>query len=479
MTSFYLTFFILVALIFISYSALRRSADGGTLARAVSKALKVASATYCVLAILSILLPDAFLLSYNADELISRTPRELGFAILRWFAALAFAILPLSVFFDSRKIRSIALGFCLPVSLVSVVCAPVYLEYYTSELGRGLRSVSVLSEEFKAFLINPDFRGAVLGFQLALEVCIPILLALNTNFKLSFSSARDALSTLGTLCLCLLSCVPIYVPQHLFGYTDIIFEAGSVPHIAWLCGVALEIVVLTRIFRHRERGEKRLLCLFLSLCLLMQYCQMFGAISVNLKRLPLQLCNIGAFLILAVLISENRHLFNFMIIVNVVGVVLALAVPDLAGKGLFYLYNMHYVFEHTNVLVIPVLCLTLDLFPKPDRKTLRDCLIGFTGYFVTVLTLGTAFNAVAAKTGKSFYSANYMFMFDQKTAAGLIKPLGELFDTQIHLGDYAVLYPVAQTTVYLVFATLCVLMYFALRLACEVAQKARDKQKSA
>lgn len=456
MLTFYLTFLALVALSFIIYAALRRVG--------VSGMLKGFAVAYCVLVICTILLPDAFLLSYDAEQVVERTPREIGFAILRWFSALGFAVIPLSVFFDSRRMRSIAFCFCLPVSVASVACAPIYLEYYTSELGRGLRSVSVISEEVKAFLIDPDFRGAVLGIQLALEVCTVLLLVLSTKFDPRPRSGREFLKMVGTLCLCLLCCVPIYVPQHLFGYTDVIFEAWSLPHIVWLCAVAVEIVALTRIFRRREREERRLLCLFLSLCLLLQYCQMFGAISVNLKRLPLQLCNIGAFLILAVLVSENRHLFNFMIIVNVVGVVLALAVPDLAGKGLFYLYNMHYVFEHTNVLVIPVLCLTLGLFDPPDRRTLRDCLVGFSGYFATVLTLGTVFNAIAARTGKSFYSANYMFMFDQKTAAGLIEPLGRLFEWQIRIGEYAVLYPVAQSTVYLTFAALCTLMYFALRL---------------
>lgn len=462
MITFYSVFFVLVAVAMLIYAvAYMRFREG--FEERVRGVLKVASVVYCVLVICSILLPDAFLLSYDADELTSRTQGEIGFAVLRWLASLGFAVIPLAVFFESRKMRSIALCFCLPVSIVSVVCAPTYLEYYTSELGRGLRSVSVISDEFKEILIDPDLRGGILALQLSLEIVIVVLLSLSARYDPRPRTRGELPATLGILCLCLLSCVPIYVPQHLFGYTDVIFESGSLPHIAWLCGVVAEIAVLTRVFRTRSREDKRLLCLFLSLCLLLQYCQMFGAISVNLKRLPLQLCNIGAFLILAVLVTENKHLFNFMIVVNVVGVVLALAVPDLAGKGLFYLYNMHYVFEHTNVLVIPVLCLTLGLFPRIDGRTLRDCLVGFSGYFVLVLTLGTVFNAIAARTGKSFYAANYMFMFDQKTAAGLIEPLGKLFGPQIHIGEYATLYPLAQSVVYIVFAALCVGMYFVLR----------------
>ena len=71
---------------------------------------------------------------------------------------------------------------------------------------------------------------------------------------------------------------------------------------------------------------------------------MFGAISMSIKRLPFQLCNIGAYLILLSLITENKRIFNFTLIVNVIGVLFALFLPDLDGEGLFYLYNMHFIF---------------------------------------------------------------------------------------------------------------------------------------
>ena len=114
----------------------------------------------------------------------------------------------------------------------------------------------------------------------------------------------------------------------------------------------------------------------LALSLLMQYNQMFGAISLNIERLPFQLCNIGSYLILVALITKSKKIFDFTVIVNVVGVIFALAVPDLDldGEGLFYLYNMHFILEHTNVLVVPILALLLKIFTRLDRKSLKHFL---------------------------------------------------------------------------------------------------------
>lgn len=209
--------------------------------------------------------------------------------------------------------------------------------------------------------------------------------------------------------------------------------------------------------------------MILSLSLFIQYNQMFTAISMNIKRLPLQLCNIGAYLILISLITKNKKIFNFTLIVNVIGVLFALLMPDLDGKGLFYLYNMHFIFEHTNILIIPILALSLGLFPKLDKKSLKDCLLGFTRYFITVLLLGTLFNGLALKTNNSFYEANYLFMFDKEVATNFFKPFGQLFNKQIQVGHF-IFYPLIQSIVYITFITLCTLLYFIIKIIYKICK---------
>lgn len=353
------------------------------------------------------------------------------------------------------------------------------MEYFTSTAGKGLKSIPIFSQSFKDFLINPTFRSIVIGFQWLLELSIPIILALQEKHLFNFKDKKEYLYFFVVLIPSLLECVPIYVPQHIFGYSNIIFSAWSIPHILWILIVIGEIIVLFYIFRHKSSENKLILCFILSLSLVLQYSQMFGALSIKLERLPLQLCNLGAYFILISLITKNKHIFNFTVIVNVVGVIFALAQPDLKNLGLFYLFNMHFIFEHSNVIIIPILALLLQLFPRLDKQTLKDCLIGFTIYFVSVLFLGTLFNSIQSVTGNKFYHANYMFMFDKAKAIKLLPFLEPVFNITIKLGEHVTFYPVVQILVYVVFAGVCVGLYYLIQLIYKIKDKiTNDKLKN-
>lgn len=440
----------------------------------ITKILKISVIVYCFLIILTILLPDAFVRSFNPEELVINY-KEVTFAIVRWFSALTFVMLPIAVFYKNRTIRNIAVYFCFTMTIISLFYYPTFLENYTSTLGRGLNSISVFSDGFKNFLINPIFRSFVIALQWLLELLIILMLATEEKHCFNFKDKKEYLNFALAMPSCLFACLPIYVPQHLFGYSNIIFDAWSWSHILWIFSVIGVIVSLYFIFRNKSSEDKKVLCMIMALALFYQYNQMFGAISINVKRLPFQLCNIGALLVLLSLITENKHIFNFTVIVNVVGVMFALAMPDLDGKGLFYLYNMHFIFEHTNVLVVPVLALLFNLFPRLDKTALKDCIIGFSIYFCFVFVVGTMFNTIASATGNDFYNANYLFMFSQKDATKIVKPLGALFNTQIKIG-HMTLYPVIQSLVYVVFLALCVGMYYCIRLIYKIKDKIMLKQ---
>lgn len=131
---------------------------------------------------------------------------------------------------------------------------------------------------------------------------------------------------------------------------------------------------------------------------------------------------------------------------------------------------MHFILEHTNVLVVPVLALMFGIFPRLDKYALRDCIVGFTIYFVSVWALGTMFNAIALKTGNGFWSANYMFMFDAVAGEKLLPFTKALFDINFKIG-YGTFYPVLQILIYLIFSLVCVGLYYAIRLIYLVKDK--------
>ena len=100
---------------------------------------------------------------------------------------------------------------------------------------------------------------------------------------------------------------------------------------------------------------------------------------------------------------------------------------------------MHFILEHTNVIVVPILALLFGLFPRLDKKALKHYLIGFAIYFVSVWLLGSIFNSIALSTGNGFWSANYLFMFDQATAAEFLGFLGDLFNVAWRIGNFTIM----------------------------------------
>lgn len=472
---FYLFFVLFVGLVLGAYFVCKYALklDKQKFDNVMSKILKVCVIVYCALSLLTILLPDALNLNYSESDLENTNLG--GLAIVKWLSCLAFIMLPLAVFFKKRTIRNIAIYFCTIISVVQLVFYPQFLEAYTAVIGRGLNSLSIASEGFKAFMLNPVFRSIVFGLILGLEIMIPVVLAVQEKHLFNVKSLKEwgyfALVTV----LSLLSCIPISVPQHLFGYSNVIFEAWSLPHILWLVFVIAEIIVLYFVFRKKDQDSKMIMLFILSLSLLMQYNQMFGAISINAARFPFQLCNIGSYLVLVALITKSKKIFDFTVIVNVVGVLFALAMPDLDGEGFFYLYNMHFILEHTNVLVIPILALLLNIFPRLDKKSLKHFFFGFLIYFASVFVLGTLFNGIAVATENGFWSANYLFMFDQETAAGFIPFLGELFNVNFNIGIFT-FYPLMLLVVYLVFNLICFLVFGVIQLVYFIKDKIQAKR---
>lgn len=169
--------------------------------------------------------------------------------------------------------------------------------------------------------------------------------------------------------------------------------------------IICKIIILWSIFKNKSEESKYILCLSLAISLLFQYNSMFS-LTIYIKRLPLQLCNLASYIMLIALIFKNKVLFNFNFLVNVVGAVISLLFPDVNGCNILEIWNLHFIYEHTNVIVVPVLSLLFGLFGKIDLKSYRDAIVGFTIYFVFILILGTLFNHLAVVLDKSNFKAN-------------------------------------------------------------------------
>jgi uncharacterized membrane protein YwaF len=184
--------------------------------------------------------------------------------------------------------------------------------------------------------------------------------------------------------------------------------------------------------------------------------------ELNCKRMPLQLCNLAAYLTLVSVVFKNRKVFLFNILVNVAGAIIAVLILDGDNSGVISKGNMHYIVEHHNIIITPILCLNLGIFDPIKKGEFKSFVKYFTIYFIAVLIIGTIFNGLAVALDSNWFKCNYLFMFDQAKAKKLIKIAGALFEPSIKIG-YFTLYPIIQITIYVVFSLIGYLSYVIFR----------------
>lgn len=425
----------------------------------LERIIKVITICFIVLMFINILLPDGFTVSLSVEELVGNNYFE---AIIRWFRYVSFLVIPICVFFDKTLFKRIAIYFCLPIAIINLVIYFMYLPDITNTTIRGIANIRFFSDSFKLFISNEMFRSIFFGLISLLELVILSYMLYKEYKYIKFNNIKEFIVFIMSLIGLILVIIPIYIPQYLIGYTDIIFTTYSLSHFLWIISLVVIYILLYFIFRKASYENKYILLLILSMSLFIQYNQMFSAINeLTFKRMPLQLCNIGSYLILITLLTKSRRLYVFTLVVNVVGALIAISILGVDGLGIGYLWNMHYILEHSGVILIPLLCLSLKMFPKIEKTDIVYVLLGFTIYFILVLSIGVNLNYIYEITGNDFFSVNYLFMFDKDVAINMISISEKLFELKINIGIYT-FYPLIQSTVYFTFISLCFGMFYLL-----------------
>lgn len=426
----------------------------------LDKIIKVFSVIFVVLMFINVLLPDSFVISLSEEELIGH--KNYFEAFIRWFRLVSFLVISISIFYNKKTFNKIAIYFCLPIAIINLVIYFMYLPDITTDNLKGIANIRFFGEGFRSFISNDIFRSSFFGLISLLELVILIYILYKEYKDLKFKNIKEFIIFFITLISLILVIIPIYIPQYLIGYTNIILKTYSFAHLIWVLSLTIIFICLHFIFKKQSYENKFILLLILALSLLIGYNQMFSSINeLTFERMPLQLCNIGSYLILITLLTKNKKLFSFTLIVNVVGALIALSILGVDEKGIGYLWNIHYILEHSGVVIIPLLCLSLGIFPKIEKADIKFVLIGFISYFIIVLGLGTHLNSIYTNTGNDFFEVNYLFMFNKEVASDMIPFAGKLFDLTINIGAHTY-YPMIQGAVFFTFLSLCFGVFYFL-----------------
>ena len=136
---------------------------------------------------------------------------------------------------------------------------------------------------------------------------------------------------------------------------------------------------------------------------------------------------------------------------------------------------MHFITEHTHILIVPILALTFKIFPRIDKDSLKDAFIGFSIYFVFCLVFGTFMNGLVKMTGETKFEVNYLFMFDMKKATEVLSFIKGIATIEIAFGKYFICYPVVQILVYVVYFSLCIGVWLLIKLIYKLYDERNKK----
>ena len=414
---------------------------------ALSVILKILTVLFCTVGFLRFFLSDAIVFTINGGwfENVFYERSDPLHIILRWGYYLNYAVLPIAVFRKSRFFKNVASYVAFPFSVLSTAYFSDYMTYFLSEEGRGFHG-------------DPLFRHIFFACELTLALLIPVVMMFKDRHVFKVTSLKEWGTFLVGLPAVVLVMTPAYAINSFIPQDKFIPDTYGPYHLAWLAVTFVVAFAIYYIFRFRDYETRYTVCLFLTLVLFFHYNSLY-LMGLTIKRLPFQLCNIAAYFYLLGVLFKWGKFMHFCAIANIVGTLFAMIAPDFSiGKTSFW--NMHFLFEHSLVLIIPIACMGLRIFPRLNWKSWRYYFIGFSAYIIFAYVLGTVLNGYSDITGEK---VNYFYMFDFSIAFDYFPFLRFLEDTSFQFGRF-IFYPLVPLVVYVGFTVLCFLLYLLIRL---------------
>lgn len=408
----------------------------------LTKSIKILAVFFCVIGFFRQYLADSIYLVINGGNFdgIFYNDRDPLQMIIRWGYFSAYSVFALAAFTKVRLFRNVGGYVTLPFAILSIIYFEDFMIYFTDPRANG-------------FLLSYEWRAAYFALELSLALVIPILIHINEKHVFRIKSYVEWKNFIFGLIGIAILTMPPYLPQSIFGYVGYEPKTFSLYHIVWMLSIVLMALLLYYMFRFKSYEERYALCLFLAVVLFFHYNSIF-TLGITLGRLPFQLCNMAAYFFLITIIFKLKKFFQFSFIANIVGTIIAIVAPDF-NIGYASYRNMHYIYEHTLVLVIPAMFAGLRIFPRIELKSLKYLWIGYTSYFMFCFVVGTILNGYSDITGET---VNYFFMFDLDMAFSYFPFVSFAGEHYFSIGRFTV-YPIIVILVYLGFFILCLLFY--------------------
>ncbi len=418
----------------------------------IDKGVKIASIVLFSLGILRMFINDNFIWVINGGTYgvdangIPIYYKEIDIlqSILRWGHYLSYVVIPCAAFFTKRIYKNVTVYFCTIITILQLIFFKDTTTYF-------------LIDSERAIYLLPIIRYMEYALELILALLIPLVIRFIQGHKFDYKNKKEWINFFILLPVMLLICVPVYLPQSLFGFTEIEMGPLSWTNILWIVLVLAFIAILYFSLRYKDYETRYSTLIFISLLLFLHYNSIY-LMDLVASRLPLQLCNLGAYLILIAFLIKKQAFFDFVLLANVPGAAIALVAVDVSQPILSF-WNIHFYIEHTWVFVLPIVAVALRIFKRPGKAAFKHFIIGFSTYFLICAIGGLIINCALYEEYHWFFNkVNYFYMFEIDLI-GAIPFLKFLYKWEVSLGGY-IFYPLFMLLVYCFFVVFCLIFNY-------------------
>jgi len=303
----------------------------------------------------------------------------------------------------------------------------------------------------------------------ALEVGVGLGLSVSYLFD-GFAIKQTKKEWLTTACLLvgmIVISMPVWLPQCIIGTGNEIVKLDdfTIYHRIALYVSLLIALPIHFFFTRCDYEKRRYALLFISLATMVSFSFKYDYVILSdMANWPLHLCNTAMYIIPLVLIFKLDKLYYFTIFINVLGAALAMLMPNTNGANWLATRSLEFWSNHYMALLLPILVLTLRIFPRPKMKQFVYSLVAFFAYYVFVLMANAVLTGLGTET--DFFFINSDFVADK-----LGKWAEDLRKITLDFGPEGysfIIYPVYQLLYFLVYVVLSFAMWFLYEQAFEI-----------
>lgn len=307
-------------------------------------------------------------------------------SVLRWASLVGVLIATVTPFFNVKTLKNIASFFLPFVVVLNIIFFRTHLIAFE---GASFSFVSLRAIQFAAEIV---LMGTISAYYLFKKIKEKDFDNLKEQAKYFFI----------VLPLLFISIIPLDFFKNIFGYIGGEAEDFTLTHRITFYITFLAPALLFVGLRKKSYHIQRSALILMSLACLITYLYTYDVTNLSFRNLPLHLCNTAVFLMLIAFVFKSKPVFYFNYIVNVIGGIIAIVLPDTSG-AITTVGNMHFWYNHIYIVFLPILARLFGHFTRPTLKLMRGAIIIFSIYFVSMIFANAWIN--------TFESVDYFFLY--------------------------------------------------------------------